>query len=105
MQDKSLLAIALALGIIGLIVLYFISEAALPEIETRPLEAADSVVRLRGIVTGVEQRGGIQVIRLEYEAEVVFFEPVPAFEGMEAEIIGEVSEYNGRKEVLGIEIN
>ena len=108
MKEKSLLKIALICSLLGLLILYLISdsiEIKEKNIEKITLENKDEFVKLRGIVSNVVDTEKVVIMEITQPQEitVVLFkdkETVNIQEGNEVEVIGKVDEYEGSLEII-----
>ena len=109
MQEKTLLKIALILSLLGLLILYLISdniEINEKNIEKITLDNKDEFVKLRGIVNKVidTERVTIMEIMQPQEITVVLFKnenkTMSIQKGNEVEIFGKVDEYEGKLEII-----
>jgi len=109
MQEKTLLKIALIVTLLGLLILYLISdniEIKEKNIEKITLENKDEFVKLRGIVSKVidTEKVTIMEITQPQEITVVLFKnenkTMPIQKGNEVEIFGKVDEYEGKLEII-----
>ncbi|MCH8003092.1 MAG: hypothetical protein IH934_00535 [Nanoarchaeota archaeon] len=109
MQEKTLLKIALILSLLGLLILYLISdniEIKEKNIEKITLDNKDEFVKLRGIVNKVidTERVTIMEIMQPQEITVVLFKnenkTMSIQKGNEVEIFGKVDEYEGKLEII-----
>jgi len=109
MQEKTLLKIALIMSLLGLLILYLISdniEIKEKNIEKITLDNKDEFVKLRGIVSKVidTERVTIMEIMQPQEITVVLFKnenkTMPIQKGNEVEIFGKVDEYEGKLEII-----
>ncbi|MBC8495981.1 hypothetical protein H8D36_07530 [archaeon] len=101
MKDSSLLKLALICSIIGVIVLFFILQTTELE-ESNISELDDGVVRIRGFVEKVTNKGNLTLITISKKELVntVIFESVEIQEGLFVDLIGQVMDYNGEKEII-----
>jgi molybdenum cofactor biosynthesis enzyme MoaA len=105
MQDSTLLKIALGTSIIGLAALAIILKiTGFEEVnisEAKALEEQASV-KISGIVDRVTSKEGFSIInvRKEETVAVVVFDSINLTKGQRVEIIGEIKEYNGEKELV-----
>jgi DNA/RNA endonuclease YhcR with UshA esterase domain len=109
MQEKTLLKIALITSLLGLLVLYLISdniEIKEKNIEKITIENKDEFVKLRGIVNKVidTEKVTIMEITQPQQITVVLFKnenkTMPIQQGNEIEIFGKVDEYEGKLEII-----
>ncbi|MEK6984380.1 MAG: OB-fold nucleic acid binding domain-containing protein [Nanoarchaeota archaeon] len=107
MKESSLLKIALACSLVGLGILYLISEKI--EIKdykpTRLNENIGDDVSLKGVVTKITDAGNAVFIEVNQDnpVTVVLFannNNLKLGSGDKIEVIGEVQEYNGRNEII-----
>ena len=108
MKEKTLLKIALICSLLGLLILYLISdniEIKEKNIEKITLENKDEFVKLRGIVSNVVDTEKVVIMEITQPQEitVVLFkdkETVNIQQGNEVEVIGKVDEYEGSLEII-----
>ena len=109
MQEKTILKIALIVSLIGLLILYLISDNITikqASIEKITLDNKDEMVKVRGIVSRLADTEKVTIMEITQPAEVtvVLFkgsnESTPIREGNEVEIIGKVDEYEGKLEIV-----
>lgn len=108
MKEKTLLKIALICSLLGLLILYLISdtiEIKEKNIEKITLENKDEFVKLRGIVSNVVDTEKVVIMEITQPQEitVVLFkdkETVNIQQGDEVEVIGKVDEYEGKLEII-----
>ena len=108
MKEKTLLKIALICSLVGLLILYLISdsiEIKEKNIEKITLENKDEFVKLRGIVSNVVDTEKVVIMEITQPQEitVVLFkdkETVNIQPGNEIEVIGKVDEYEGTLEII-----
>jgi len=109
MQEKTLLKIALIISLLGLLVIYLISDNITikeKNIEKITIENKDEFVKLRGIVSKVidTEKVTIMEITQPQEITVVLFKnenkTMPIQQGNQVEVIGKVDEYEGKLEII-----
>ena len=109
MKEKTLLKIALIVSLVGLLVLYIISDNITikqASIEKITLGNKDEMVKVRGIVSRVTDTDKVTIMEIMQPTEitVVLFkgnnQSMPIKEGNEVEIIGKVDEYNNKLEIV-----
>jgi len=111
MKQKTLFKIALICALIGIFLLYLISNNA--DLDNTSIFNAkhfeEGVVKVKGTVKEIEPIGGIQIIRISATETI----PAVVFEDTEIdtiqvgdtiEIIGEIDSYEGRKQLIVNEI-
>ena len=104
MKDQTLLKISLTGGLIGLAALFLItSTISIEESNISKLdETEESQIRIKGTVKSVrnsEKATFLEISKVETITAVVF-DHVDLEEGSKVEIIGELGEYKGEKEIL-----
>lgn len=111
MEESLLLKIALSFSLLGLIALLLIVQGQ--ELEETPISnltvlEQDTVVRLKGVVSSVDDRGNILNIELAQPqtVEVVFFKSheMSLKKGAFVEITGEIRDYKGKKEIIATQL-
>ena len=109
MQEKTLLKIALICSLLGLLILYLISndiEIKEKNIEKITIDNKDEFVKLNGIVNNVIDTEKVTLIKIlqPQEITVVLFKnenkTMPIQQGNEVEVIGKVDEYKGKMEII-----
>ena len=109
MKEKTVLKIALISSLVGLLVLYLISDNITIEeknIEKITLDNKDEFVKVRGLVNKVVDTEKVTIIEIMQpnEITVVLFKnenkATLIQEGNEVEIIGKVDEYEGELEII-----
>ncbi len=106
MKEKTLLRIAIIGALSGVFLLYVISdniELDESSIEKIKGEEMGNDVKVRGVVKDVFNGEKISIITITQpeEMKVLIMENVSFSEGDYIEVIGEVDEYNGEREVIG----
>lgn len=109
MKEKILLRVALITSLLGLLILYLISDnIKLQEksIEKIAIENKDEIVRLRGIVSKAVDRETVTIMEITQPQviTVVLFKKennkIDINEGNEVEIFGRIDEYEGKMEII-----
>ncbi len=109
MKEKTLLKIALICSLLGLLVIYLISnniEIKEKNIEKITLDNKDEFVKLRGIVSRVTDTEKVTIMEITQPQQitVVLFKnenkTMPIQQGNEVEIFGKVDEYEGKLEII-----
>ena len=109
MRENTLLKIALASAVVGLIALFLISKSIdIPEYNPSEIKDLGKDVKLTGMITKVRDADGLFFIEIKQEnyVTVVFFtkEENEFKKGENVEIIGKVQEYNGKPEIIAKKI-
>lgn len=109
MKESTLLKIALLVSLVGIIILFSISEnITIDEKTINQLDRTDEEVLLRGIVTRVTELETVSFIEITQENKitVVLFKdyPIDLKEGEVVEVIGKTEEYKGEFEIIGKEV-
>ena len=111
MEEKSLLRLALICSLVGIIVLFFISESM--EIKEKNINEInkDNVgedIKIKGIVSKSTDKGKIillDIIQPETITIVLFKDSdFNISTGTKVEITGEIDEFNGQLEIIGNEV-
>ena len=113
MKETTLLRIALICSLVGLVILYFVSDNI--EINERNIEKItmadkDEMVKVSGIITGVINSEKVTILKIMKPEEimVVMFksenQTMPFKQGNEVEIIGKVDEYEGKMEIIASKV-
>ncbi|MBN2458745.1 hypothetical protein JXB28_00525 [Candidatus Woesearchaeota archaeon] len=105
MQDSTLLKIALGTSIIGLAALAIIlSTMEFEEVSISEAKMLDeeTTIRISGIVDRVTSKEDFSIINIKKEetVTVVVFDSINLSKGQKVEIIGEIKDYNGEKELV-----
>jgi len=106
MKEKTLLKIAIISALLGVFVLYIISESitidesSISKIENEEL---GNDVKVKGVVRDVFNGEKISIVTISQQEEmkIVIMDNVSINEGDYIEVIGEVEDYNGEREVIG----
>ena len=110
MEDKTLLKTALTCSIIGLMILFFISGRI--EIDEVTIDKLDEVelgktVKIKGYVKDVTNLEKVAFLKVAQEkteiVSIVLFkeENISLEPGDYVEVIGEIEDYKGEKEIIG----
>ena len=110
MHDKTLLKIAITFSIIGLIVLFFISDKI--EVDEITIDRLDEMeigntVKIKGYVENVNNLEKVAFLKIAQEktetVSIILFkeENISLEPGDYVEVVGEVEEYEGEKEIIG----
>ncbi|OGM02216.1 hypothetical protein A3K72_00930 [Candidatus Woesearchaeota archaeon RBG_13_36_6] len=111
MKERSLLKIALASSLIGLLVLFFVSSKL--EIEENSIKELDNLnldqdIRVKGVVSSVKDTGSIMILDIAQPQtiNVMLFKDgnISISKGDFVELNGELKEYNGKKEIIANQI-
>jgi len=106
MKEKTLLRIAIIGALVGIFLLYVISgsitldETSVGRIED---EEIGNDVKVKGRVKDVFNGEKLSIITISQPSDmkVLLFDNVSMSEGDYIEVIGEIDEYNGEREVIG----
>tara|TARA_Y100000310_G_C20312809_1_gene637008 strand:- start:360 stop:704 length:345 start_codon:yes stop_codon:yes gene_type:complete len=107
MKEKTLLNIALIGSLVGLFILYLVSDIMMvEEISLDRIAGIDygTKVKVKGIVENVINAENVVIFEVMQpnSVTVVLFESgVSVSEGDMVEVIGEIEEYEGKREVIG----
>jgi len=108
MKEKTLLKIALVCSLVGIMVLFFVSdsiEIKEKDISKINLENVGEDIKLTGYVSKVVDLENVMYVEITKPEtiSVVLFKKtnISVYEGSFVEIIGEIDEYNGRMQVIG----
>ena len=110
MNDASLLKIAISCSIIGLIILFFISDRI--EIDEITIDKLDEMeigktVKIKGYVEDVTNLEKVAFLKVAQEktetVSIVLFkeENISLNKGDYVEVTGEIEDYEGEKEIIG----
>ena len=105
MKESVILKIALIFSLIGLIMLYFISDnIGVKEYSARINSDIGEDVKLKGVVKSIRKGNNTAFIEIEQNLPlgIVLFENknINLTQGDFVEVIGEVQDYNGKEEVI-----
>jgi len=106
MKENTLLKISLISALVGVFVLYLISDnIVIDETSIGKIEGEDvgSDVKVKGIVNDVYNGEAISIITITQPSDmkVIVFENVSVNVGDYIEVIGEIEDYQGELEVIG----
>ena len=106
MKEKTLLRIAIISALLGVFLLYIISESiTIDESSISKIEDEEigNDVKVKGVVKDVFNGEKISIVTITQpeEMKIVIMENISIGEGDYIEVIGEVEEYNGEREVIG----
>ncbi len=106
MEEKTLLKVAIISALIGVFILYIVSESiTIDESSIGKIENEDigNDVKVKGVVKDSFSGEKISIITITQpeEMKIVVYENVSVKEGDYIEVIGEIDEYNGELEVIG----
>lgn len=109
MKESTLLKIALVIALVGVIILFFISdEVKIDEKTIDQLDGVDENVLVKGIVTRITELETVSFIEITQENKitVVLFKdyPIDLKEGEVVEVLGKTEEYKGEFEIIGKEV-
>ncbi len=106
MRELTLLKIALIVSLSGLILLYFMSENI--EIDESSIEKINKgeigeVVKVKGVIKSISNAKGVTFLTIAKpeEVKVILFDEIDFDKGQYVEIVGEIGEYNGEREIIG----
>jgi RecJ-like exonuclease len=109
MEEKTLLKIALVTSLVGLLILFLISdslEIKETNIEKITFENKDEYVKVRGTVNNIIDTEKVTIITIvqPHEIKIIIFKDenntMPIDSGNEIEAIGKVEEYDGALEII-----
>lgn len=106
MKEKTLLRISIICALVGIFVLYLISdnivlnESSISNIKN---EEIGKDVKIKGVVKDVFNGESLSIITITQpdEMKIIFYDNVSVSKGDYIEVIGEVDEYNNEREVIG----
>lgn len=107
MKETTLLKIAVIISLAGLVLLYIISdEIELSESSIEKINKGDigEVVKVSGVINSITATDKVTFLTIEKtgEIKVIVFDKLDYLEeGMYIEVIGEIEEYKGEREVIG----
>lgn len=111
MKDKTIITISLLTSLIGLVLLYLITdELSIVEVDRIDDLLPEEDVRLTGKIIRVTQTEKVAFLEIAHErvepVTVVLFKPGVLIlqEGDTVEIEGSVDEYQGKKQIIGNEV-
>jgi len=109
MKEKNLLKIALICSLLGLLILYLVSnniEIKEKNIEKITLDNKDEFVNIKGTISNIVNTEKVTIIKIlqPQEITVVLFKnenkTTTIQQGNEIEVIGKVDEYEGKIEII-----
>ena len=106
MKEKALLRIAIISSLVGVFLLYIISEnISLDESAISKIENEDigDDVKVKGVVKDVFNGEKVSIITITQPSEmkIILYDNVSVNSGDYIEVVGEIDEYNGNKEIIG----
>jgi len=108
MEDKTLLKVCLMIGLLGVLLLYFISSGIdLGAVEGLEEAEEDEEVKVKGVLGRVTEKEKVVFLEILNEkvekVKIVLFKDgeVGLKEGDYVEVVGTVEEYLGEKELIG----
>lgn len=108
MKESILLKIALICSLVGVLILFFISDNVEPKekaISKIEMEAVGEDIKLKGYVskiTDLEKVMFVEITQPEKITVVLFKKDnITLYEGSYVEVLGEIDEYSGKMEVIG----
>jgi len=107
MKESTLLKIALIISLAGLALLYLVSDKLEPSessVEKITQGNIGEVVKVSGRINSVRTTDVVTFLTIEKtgEIKVIVFEQLDYLEeGMYIEVVGEIEEYEGEREVIG----
>ena len=111
MNERTLYTISLITLLCGLIFLYFMSEEInIDTIQSLEQIPTEQTVRIAGIITKLRQAEKAYFLQVEGQEtttmDIIFFPDEDLFieEGDYVEVLGDVEEYQGKKEVIASSI-
>lgn len=109
MKEKTLLKIALISSIVGVVILYSVSQFS--EIKERTIDEIYNLddgtnIKVKGTVQKVVQTDRVVIVDIAAQNTISVFlfknkNEVNISEGSQIEVMGEVAEQDGRKEIIG----
>jgi len=112
MKEATLLRIALSFSLLGLVALFILTQSMeLEETKIANFSGAEagSIVKIKGVVSGFSDTGKTARIEIAQPqtTEVFLFKSsnLSLEKGEFVEITGEVSDYNGRKELVASQVD
>lgn len=100
MEEALLLRLAMITSIMGLVsILFLVFTQTLP-LNEQP--EGEQPIRIRGTITNIKDYAQVSIVQIQHPTTtpVVFFEPTPLKQGMVVDIIGDLTCYQGKQEVL-----
>ena len=106
MKEKALLRIAIISSLVGVFLLYIISEnISLDESAISKIENEDigDDVKVKGVIKDVFNGEKVSIITITQPSEmkIILYDNVSVNSGDYIEVVGEIDEYNGNKEIIG----
>jgi len=111
-KESQLLKVSLIFSLIGILILFYLTytlEAKRYDINSLTKDNIDDIVKVKGIIESYGETPGLYLIDLKDDTgriTVVVFkdEEIELIEGLEIEIIGQVTEYQNKLEIIAKEI-
>lgn len=109
MKEKTLLKIALISSVLGVFLLLIVQDnISLDPISPKEIEEKNSgeVVKIIGFISGISNKDNLMFLKISEkridEVDVMLFKDhdIHLKENQVVEIVGEVSEYKGKKEII-----
>ena len=105
MQESFLLKIALVTSLTGLVLLFVFADSIIVSDSTiSKIDRTDqgNFVKIQGTLKAISNRNGITILQVEQPEviSVVLFSNSSFTEGQRVEILGKVSEYSGKEQII-----
>jgi len=104
MKESTLLKIALMTTVIGILLLFYTGLQPIPESSSKEVQSkTEGAVKITGEVSKITKTGSTVFLTVELPLEttvVVFDNDINLEEGSRIEVIGNIDEYQGKKEVI-----
>ena len=108
MKERTLMKCALISSILGIMFLFYLSEnVILPEVNSVDIEVGSGMVLFEGEIVNVREMENLVIYDLRSEAIVsgVIYGEHSAYKiGDKVSVIGEIDDYNGKKQLIIEEI-
>jgi len=107
MKETTLLKIALIVSLTGLVLLFLVSDKidiSESNVEKITRGNVGEVVKVSGLIESIRTTDAVTFLTIEKtgEIKVIVFEKLDYLEeGMYVEVVGEIEEYKGEREVIG----
>lgn len=105
MDDNTLMKISLTIALVGLFILFFISENIPYQSDLNTADVGGKI-SLKGKVTSITEYNNSQIIELlpYSKTKIVLFDKKDVRINDSIEVTGKVDEYKGRKEIIAEEV-
>ena len=103
MEDKTLIRISIFISLIGLVFLFYLSTTEIIGEDVINAEEGNAV-KISGKITDIQHKDKITIISVLSPVEVVIFDNTSVIKGNNITIMGDVKEFNGKKEIIAVKM-